>query len=424
MAARDVAAHQLARIHKATIDLVAKQGYDALKVRDVVRHAEVSTRAFYEHFASKEDCFLRTYELISRRATHRIITAQADESDWRKRPRLIFEAFANELERNPDSARFVLIEAYAAGEAGLEQAWRAERLFEGMLAEALARTPAGVVMPPLIVEGMVAGIAGISRGRLREGRVEDLREFSDDLVEWALCYAHELAVELSSLDRQTVWRNTSLEPLAPSLVNYHGEPWSSTGDRALILAAVAELAAKSGYAGLTVPRIRSAAGVSRRKFNAYFENVEDCYLAALEQHAGEALAQAARAQGAGRTGPGGVYRAVTALCDHVAGDDFLARVCLADDFPNGPNGERARGRLTSAVAELLGDGAEPGKLQSSLFAETTTGAVWSLFHHHVVRDWSLRRQVAASLSYMALAPVVGASVTLRAIRDEQRDRRP
>jgi AcrR family transcriptional regulator len=419
MAAKDVAAHQLTRIHKATIDLVANHGYEALKVRDVVRQAEVSTRAFYEHFSSKEDCFLRTYELISRRASCRIIAAQVEEPDWRKRPRLIFEAFAGELELDPDSARFALIEAYAAGDVGLEQAWRAERLFEGMLAEAFARTPDGISVPPLIVEGMVAGIAAISRGRLREGRVEDLRELGDDLVAWALCYPHELAVELSSLDRQTVWRDTSLEPLAPSSVNGHGEPWPSTGDRALILAAAAELAAKGGYASLTVPRIRSAAGISRRKFGAYFEDVEDCYLAALEQHAGEALAQAARAQGAGRTWPGGVYRAISALCDHVAGDEFLARVCLADDFPAGLHGERARRRLTSTVLELLSNGAEVGQRGPSLPAETTIGAVWSLFHHHVVRDWSLRRRIAATLSYMALAPVVGPTLALRAIRDEQ-----
>jgi len=52
-AAPAVAAHQLARIHEATIQLVAEHGYTNLKVRAIVRLAEVSTRAFYEHFASE-----------------------------------------------------------------------------------------------------------------------------------------------------------------------------------------------------------------------------------------------------------------------------------------------------------------------------------------------------------------------------------
>jgi AcrR family transcriptional regulator len=46
MAARDVAARQLARIHSATIGIVAEQGYAGLTVRDVVSYAEVSTRHF------------------------------------------------------------------------------------------------------------------------------------------------------------------------------------------------------------------------------------------------------------------------------------------------------------------------------------------------------------------------------------------
>jgi hypothetical protein len=77
--------------------------------------------------------------------------------------------------------------------------------------------------------------------------------------------------------------------------------------------------------------------------------------------------------------------------------------------------------LTTAVAELLGEGVVvENQSPTPVITEATIGAVWSLFHHHVVRDWSQRPQVAATLSYMALAPVVGAPVILGAIGDEQR----
>src|ERR1044071_3928749 len=158
MAAKDVAAHQLARIHSATIGIVAERGYEALKVRDVVSCAEVATRAFYELFGSKEDCFLQTYDLIARRASRRIVAAQAGEPDWRKRSQLIFDEFLRGLEQRPENARLALVEAYAAGETALEQAWRTERAFEGMLGECFARSPDGVVVPPLVIEGVVAGI--------------------------------------------------------------------------------------------------------------------------------------------------------------------------------------------------------------------------------------------------------------------------
>jgi AcrR family transcriptional regulator len=415
MAAKDVTAHQLARIYNATVDLVSQRGYQALKVRDVVSGAEVSTRAFYELFSSKEDCFLQTYDRISRRAARRLIAAQAGEPDWRQRPRLIFEEFVRELESNPDGARVALIEAYAADQACREQAWKAERMFEAMLAEALARTPGGVAVPPLIVEGIIGGTASVARGHLRTGKVRELRDAGGDLIEWALSYPGEAMVGLLDLDRRSVWRDTALEPNGYSGIGDE----ASKGDRSLILSATAKLAAERGYDGLTAARIRSAASVSRRKFEAHFDGVDDCYLAALERSAAEAFAQAARAQAAASTWPGGVYRAIVALCDRVAGDPFLARVCLTDDFPPGASAARSRQRLVAATIELLMGAAPRSSRPVGTAAEALVGAVWSVFQRHVVRDLSLRRQVAASLSYLALAPAVGASKAAAAIEREQ-----
>ena len=418
LAPEQVAAHQLARIRGATIEIVGERGYRALKVRDLVRSAGVSTRAFYEHFDSKEDCFLRTYELISGRATRRIIAAQADERDWRERPRLVFEEFVHQLEDDPNGARMALVEAYTAGPEPLEQAWRAERTFEGMLAESFARAP-GVVVPPLVIEGMVAGVARVARTRLLAKRVTKLEELSDELVGWLLTYPNEAAGGLAELDGQSVWRNTMLEPLPGSTASGDGEAWPSAGDRALILTAVAKLAVADVYANLTPSRIRAEASVPRSKLNSYFDGVEDCFLAALEQKAAEAFAQAARAQTAGRSWAGGVYRAIVALCEYIAGDQFLASVCLADDFPPGSRGARTRQRLIAAVAEQLGDGAPRDARPSALVTEATAGAVWAVFHHHAIRDWAQRREIAATLSYLALAPAVGAGAAITAIRSEQ-----
>ena len=410
LAANDVAAHQLARIYEALIQIAAESGYASLKVRDVVARAEVSTRAFYEHFASKEDCFSQAYDLISRRATRRILAAQAGERDWHRRARLVFDEFAREVEREPGSAHLALIDVYGAGEAALARARRAERDFEGVLAEALARPPGGVVVPPLIVEGVVAGIATVSRDRLLAGKV-DLAGNGDVLVGWAMSYASDLAARLSDLDTRSVWRDTTLEALRGE-----GKHRPRRGDRDLILDAVAGLTAASGYASLTAPRIRSTASVSRRKFEAHFNGVEDCWLAALDQHAVEAMAQAVRAQNAAADPSGGIYRAIAALCDQVAGDPFLARVCLGDDFPPGREGVRSRKRLGEAIVEMLADGRAR---TSRLAGEAVIGAVWSLFHHHVLRDKASRNRISATLAYMVLTPTIGPRAAVEAIEREQ-----
>ncbi len=411
----EVAAHQLARIYDATIELVAQSGYKALKVRDIVARAEVSTRAFYEHFAGKEDCFLQAYELIARRASRRIVSAQAGEPEWRKRPQLVFEAFIAALEKEVAGARLALIEAYTAGEAALALALRAERNLEGMLAEAFARTPKGVVVPPLIVQGMVAGVATVSRNRLLEGKVADLANDGGGLIDWAMRYPDPLTAELSRLDRQSVWRDTMLEP-RPAGEEDGLEP--ARGDRALILRAVAELAATKGYAGLAVSHVRAAAGISRRKFAAHFDDLEDCYLAAIEQRAAAALAQAARAQTSASSAPGGVYRAIAALVDCFGKDPFLSRVCLTDEFPETQAGRRAKKRLTDAILELRAEQAPIVLRSGDLAMEASSGAVWSLVRRYVLPSRE-PTPISASLVYLYLAPAIGPAATVRAIEREQ-----
>ena len=44
------------------VEAVAGRGYDAVTVRQVIALAGVSRRSFYEQFASKQDCFLSTYD--------------------------------------------------------------------------------------------------------------------------------------------------------------------------------------------------------------------------------------------------------------------------------------------------------------------------------------------------------------------------
>lgn len=419
LSAEDVAAHQTARVHAAMVGLVAERGYAAVKMRDVVAAAGVSTRAFYENFKSKEECFLRTYEEIAQPVSRRITAAQASEDAFRERPRRVFDEFARQLEAAPDAARLALIEAYAADPESLESAWRIERTVEAVLAEGFARPPGGVALPPPVVEGIVAGAIRVARTRLLSGRVKELAGLSEGMTEWCLSYANTAAAELPGLDVQSVWHNTMLEPLAMPSGGADGAAWPSTGDKSLILAAVAKLAVAGDSAKLTVPRICSAAGISRKKFDAYFQDAEGCFLAALEQHTAEALAQAARAQAAARSWQGGVYRAIAALCEHIAGDAFLAGVCLANDFPADSSISRARQRLSGAVVDQLTAAVPYKHRPSDLAAEASAGAVWGVFHHHLIRDWAMRRELSATLAYLALAPAVGAKAAVSAIAAEQ-----
>lgn len=413
----DVADHQCARIHRAMIEIVAERGYRAVTARDVVRLAAVSTRSFYEHFASKEDCFVHTYELVARRSSRRIIDAQADEQHWRTRLERVVFAFVREVEADPGAARLALIEAPRVGPAGSVQVRRAERAFDSMLAESLARQPGGIEVPPLIVEAMVAGIAHVARTRLRAGRARDLTRLSSELVAWLLCLPGDSAVALEQFEIRSARRSGRISTGTKPSSSGGGK---QSGDRALILAAAAKLIGTDPHTAFTIPRLRQAAGISRRKFENHFDSAEDCFIAALELHAGEALLRSASAQAVGRSWSGGIYRAVDALCDEIAEDRFLAGVCVGEGVYFGLNARRCHSRLAASFAEQLQHAVPQERHPTDLAAEASAGATWALLRRRIASGPRVERpQLAPTLSYVVLAPIIGAAAAMAAIRNEQ-----
>jgi AcrR family transcriptional regulator len=410
--ASEVAAHQSARIRSAMVELVAERGYDAVTARELARVSGVSTRAFYKHFDGKEDCFLSTHELVVRRAAKRIIASQAGERDWLERLRLAFGAFARELEREPRAARLALVDAYETCPAALEQARRAESIFAAMIAESFTRAGDGIVLSPLLVEGLVSGIVQVSRAQVTEGEPEELAYFGDRLMDWLLCYRCDGVAILDTLNSLSRPGGSPSGMLSSQARN--GEPAvrMPAGDRALIILAVTKLVVAHGYDHLTVARIRSAAGVSHRAFKAHFDGVEDCFLAALDQRLGEALSEAAaRELDSGGNWGGGVYRTATALCTRLAEDPLLAGLCGVD-VPTAGHHDRL-------VVAMEGSGqAAPASpwLLDALAHEASLSAAWSLLQRYGSSP-QLHR-LGATLTFLVVAPVLGPTATINAIRNE------
>jgi len=82
-----VSASQRERLLRSVIAAVSEHGYQAVTVADIVRRARVSKKAFYDHFANKEECFLAATgegrELMIARvvSASRALPAGADDED-------------------------------------------------------------------------------------------------------------------------------------------------------------------------------------------------------------------------------------------------------------------------------------------------------------------------------------------------------
>lgn len=414
--AAEVASHQRARIQRAMIEIVAEHGYGAVTVRELSRLAGVSTHTFYEHFAGKEECFLSTYERVVRSAARRVLASQMAEGDWQAQLRLGLLAIARELAEEPRVGRLALVEPFAVGPGALERMRRSGGLFETMLRDGFAQGPDKILLPPLLAKGIVAGVAGVARGRLLAGREDELPDLAEELMEWALCFRSAASEEFER-PRDPF---ASMQAAAKLATGEACAERTAPGDeRALILSAVAKLAAVAdGYRQLTVPRIRTVAGVSRKSFDAHFDDVRDCFLAAFELHTGRAVGHSARMGAAtARSWPGGIHCAITALCAYIVREPALARLgFIAPDS----DGMRWRARLIARVAEVFRNSASRRQRPGEVAAESSVGAIWTIVRHHIAAGQAQRLpQIAGTLSFLALAPAIGAPAAAETIHAEQ-----
>lgn len=390
------------------VELVAEHGYNAVTVTTLAQRAHVSKRDFYKRFSGKEECFLATYDAIVRDSMRGILAAAEGEEEWRERLRLGFLAFAGQIADSPEAARLALVEVFAAGAVAVERMLRTNRLFEALVARDFVLVDGSSRLPRLVVKGIVAGCGRAARARLLSGHPRQLTLDEGELMAWVLSFYDEEIVHLCGLGAA----GPPPLPATPAEL-----PLGDEG--AMILAATARLAGKEGYAALTVPRIRAAAGVSRRSFDAHFDGVEDCFLATLEMLSSRTLATAEPFYLTADDWASGVHRMIARLCQHLAGDPTFASLAFLEVFSPGAEAIRWRSETIAKLAAMLRRGAPPARRPTVFAAEASVGAMWGVIHHFVATGRGAQLPIVAPvLSYLALAPALGGAAAVDAILAE------
>src|ERR1700683_702190 len=112
-----------------------------------------------------------------------------------------------------------------------------------------------------------------------------------------------------------------------------------------LLDAATHLAARDGYASLTVEKILAAAAVSRATFYQYFCNVDDCFWSAYRQHAEQLVAVVVAAAGS-------LHRELEVLDTLVAtaiSRPQAARLLMREGLAAGATGRSERDALISRI---------------------------------------------------------------------------
>lgn len=178
--------HRL-RLLEGLARAVDEKGYAATTIADIVRHAKVSKRTFYEHFPDKESCFLDAYGMASELALATVRHAAKVEAPWREQIRAATQAYLLALESQPALTRTFLLEIHAAGPAALKRRREVHDRFAETLRKLVERTrrTAPEVRPlsgPMAL-ALVGGIHELVLTALETGRGNKLRELGETAVE-------------------------------------------------------------------------------------------------------------------------------------------------------------------------------------------------------------------------------------------------
>lgn len=391
----EVHADQRARLQRAIVELVADLGYERVTVRDLTRLANVSTRSFYNHFANVEECFIATYEYLVHGALWRAHAAQREAGGWEAGLRAALHSILEDLAGDPKQGRVVLVEAYALGTTMRPRMSAAFGGFERLLLDSFTRAPHEVAASQHLACGITAGVTRVARTRLLGGGRDDVAEVERELHDWILRLCDEHAPELQRPNGRPLSSNGH-HPFNGNLLGSFGD------DRGRSLAAVTKLALTGGLSSLTVPKIRAEAGVSRRRFDARFGDVADCFLEAVETLAVSAAASAERDT---------IAQTVDVLCAEVARQPALAQLVFVESLAAGQKGLRRQEHLISLAAEQLRAQA-PGERPGDLVADASVAAAWRIVEAELEagRATTLPR-LAPLLNYALSRPGRAAEIT-------------
>ena len=168
---------------------IARSGYAAATIADIVRHARVSKRTFYEHFPDKEACLLAAYEAATRDilAAMQVAFAARAGDGWLAQLEAALDAYVTVLEENPRLTRTCLVEIVAAGPRARKLRREVHAAFadvlRGLVDAARAHHPDLRPISPPLALAVVAGIDELLLAQVERGPRERLADLRRDAFE-------------------------------------------------------------------------------------------------------------------------------------------------------------------------------------------------------------------------------------------------
>ncbi len=180
--------NQRERLIAGLAEAVAENGYAGTTIAHITRHAAVSRRTFYEHFSSKDECFVAAYDMVMNELRQHVGDAFDREEEWPQAVRAGIAAMLEFLTAEPSLARLSMVEALVAGPVVIERYDAAIQSLVPFFHAGRDGRPDEVLagLSPTTEEALVGGMVSLISRRIFAERAEELESLLPDLVEFTL----------------------------------------------------------------------------------------------------------------------------------------------------------------------------------------------------------------------------------------------
>jgi len=393
-----VAHHQRMRLIGAMLHACHQHGYAAVTVSELASLASVSNRDFYEHFASKEACFLETHDFIVAEGTAQITAAFRAHDDWRDGLLAGFDAYFAIIQEEPAAAHLVIVDALTAGPQARAHRRAAMSAFERMLRESLEQAGRPLRVDDVTVGAIIAGTRRVVYRHLRDGNVDQLRQASRPIMDLILLLWEAAEVRPLPPPRETA------APVVPVATLPADAP-----ARERILAAVVALAVADGYSGLSLPAIAKAARCSTQTFYKHFATKEAAFGEALSRAHDAALAAVGPAMVSDAPWSQRAAEAVTAFFDDCAQHPAECELLLRSEI-GGPPGtlDQTDAAFAAFVAMFVPPASGPHGGIPELLVECLGGGLIHVLQERLALTGPAGLPaIADQILYLMVVPVLG-----------------
>jgi AcrR family transcriptional regulator len=177
-----VASSQRGRVLAALREELAERPLNEVPVAAVIARAGVSRKTFYEHWASKEDCFVALYEHELGRLVEPALRAFEGGEPWVDRLRTALGVLLGALAADPLAARICFVDALAAGPSALAARNAAMATLDPLFDAGNVTTAAGSPRPRAVTAGAIGYLTETLNREIAAGRAERLPELRAELM--------------------------------------------------------------------------------------------------------------------------------------------------------------------------------------------------------------------------------------------------